>query len=497
MSPNVVRLVVAALVATATVGNTPAAASSRLEALPPTIRVNVSRGPISYAIFDSSGVLTATAPDGGVLYRGRQRVLVRTNVRRLEGPGGIELPPVARTRSTEERTGRLALVREARLAAAESAGAALVTVPFEFGVLVDFADDLGTTLLSADSPVAIRFTVEDGFLELGGRYYRGSLALARDDYGELIVVNTVATADYLASVVGAEEPSTWEGEALAAQAIAARTYLLTHLHRHDAYDLEGDTRDQEYDGLGSEAPSTVRAVQRTAGIVATYRGAAIEALYSANAGGVTEDSENVFANALPYLRSVPSPWDSVARDSSWGRTSWEWTRELTVSQLRAHLATRGVVVGEPQRVDAVRVAPSGRVLQARIVGTLATRDVFRDSSRYYFGLRSTLFTVALRPGSDGELVNYRDTDRLRALDELGAGRIATVEQRVDTESGAFGVVGYVYLAPTRFVFSGRGFGHGVGMSQWGAQGMALTGASYQDILGHYYRGIAFTNAGGA
>src|SRR5207253_8216898 len=68
--------------------------------------------------------------------------------------------------------------------------------------------------------------------------------------------------------------------------------------RHDNYDLEGDTRDQEYDGLAGESDSTVKAVQRTAGMIATYRGSAIEALYSANAGGITEDSENVYANAL-------------------------------------------------------------------------------------------------------------------------------------------------------------------------------------------------------
>ncbi len=497
MSPTIARLAVAALVAATTVGATPAAAAAHLQALPASVRVNIARDPISYAVFDSSGALTATAPDGRVLYSGRQRVLVRTNVRRLEAPGGIEHPPPASAATPEERPGRLALLREERLAAAESAGRTLVTVPFEFGVLADASDDRGTTLLSANAPVAIRFTVTDGFLELNGRYYRGTLELARDDDGDLIVVNTVSAADYLASVVGAEEPSTWEPEALAAQAIAARTYLLTHLRRHDAYDLEGDTRDQEYKGIGSEASSTVRAVQRTAGLVATYRGAAIEALYSANAGGATEDSENVFVNALPYLRSVPSPWDSIAKDSSWGHTSWEWTREFTVPQLRQYLATRGIVVGDPQRLEAVRVAPSGRVLQVRVVGPLATRDIFKDNARYYFGLRSTLFTVALKAGGDGELVGYQESDRLLTLDGLGAQQIATVEQRVDAESGAFGVVGYVYLSPSRFVFSGRGYGHGVGMSQWGAQGMALAGASFQDILSHYYRGTALTNVGGA
>src|SRR3989442_13741944 len=97
-------------------------------------------------------------------------------------------------------------------------------------------------------------------------------------------------------------------EALAPQAIAARTYLATHLRRHASYDLEGDTRDQEDDGLGGETKSTLRAIERTAGHIATYRGAPIEALYSANAGGFTEDGEKVYARAPPYLQAVP--WSS-------------------------------------------------------------------------------------------------------------------------------------------------------------------------------------------
>src|SRR5207245_10688159 len=141
---------------------------------------------------------------------------------------------------------------------------------------------------------------------------RGTVDRTPDDEGDLIVVNQVDTASCLASVVGSEEPTTWMPEALAAQAIAARTYLSTHLRRHRNYDIEGDTRDQEYDGLAGEAASTVKAVDRTAGLIATYNGRPIEALYSANAGGITEDSENVYANAPPDLRTVTAQADELA-----------------------------------------------------------------------------------------------------------------------------------------------------------------------------------------
>src|SRR5437870_18057 len=152
----------------------------------------------------------------------------------------------------------------------------------------------GTVVRQGARIAGITFRTTDGVLTLNGRAYRGTFELAPDDEGDMIVVNTVSPHDYLASVVGSEEPSSWENEALASQAIAARTYLYTHLGLHKSYDLEGDTRDQEYDGTMNEDSRTLRAVERTAGVIVTYKGAPIEALYSANAGGITENSENVY-----------------------------------------------------------------------------------------------------------------------------------------------------------------------------------------------------------
>jgi SpoIID/LytB domain protein len=300
-------------------------------------------------------------------------------------------------------------------------------------------------------------------------------------------------------VVGSEEPTTWMPEALAAQAIAARTYLSRHLGKHRNYDLEGDTRDQEYGGLAGEATSTVRAVARTAGMIATYRGAPIEALYSANAGGITEDSENVYPNALPYLRSVPSPADDIALASSWGHTSWEWMTEFTASQLRSYIGGRGIDVGEPQRIELTRLTGTGRVLSARIVGSSGSRDIGKDQSRYYFGLRSTLFTVVTRP-EETEFVEGSSVERVRQLEVLGATIERTFTQSVrdpDRTAHRLRVLGWQYRLPARFVFTGKGYGHGVGMSQWGAQGMALGGKSAEEILKHYYLGIEITSLGGA
>ena len=487
------------LVATLIAGGRPASAAT-LSALPATVRVNITGLGTTYAVIASTGTVSAIAPDGTLLYQGGGKVLARTNVRSVEN-GDLELPTANASGplSAEERADRAAARREARVAIADTGAGAVVTIPFQLSLLDGPDDPLGTVALRANTITAVRFSSSDGVLTVNGRAYRGTFELAPDDEGDMIVVNEVATHDYLASVVGSEEPSSWEQEALAAQAIAVRTYLYTHLRRHQHYDLEGDTRDQEYDGTLTEDARTLRAVERTAGIIATYRGAPIEALYSANAGGITEDSENVFANALPYLRSVPSPTDAVATTSTWGATSWQWTKEVSATQLRDQLERRGIAVGIPIAIQLTQVSRTGRVLAARIIGTSGSQDIGKDRSRAAFGLQSTLFTVAATPTGTNERVDATDAARIAALETLGAHVIrSSFEVLQDAEGNELGLraTAYVYELPARFVFSGKGFGHGVGMSQWGAQGMALAGAAYPEILAHYYVGTALSTVGG-
>ena len=493
------RLACAALIVVASVlaGVRPANAAG-LHALPATVRVNIAGLGLSYAVIASTGTVSAIAPDGTLLYRGGGKTLARTNVRTIQG---VELPPrqTVGPLSPDGRADRASLIHEARETIADAGPRALVTVPFQFSLLQGPSDDLGKVVLQGDKILGVRFQTNDGVLTVNGRAFRGTFELAPDDEGDMVVVNTVSTHDYLASVVGSEEPSSWENEALASQAIAARTYLYTHLGKHKSYDLEGDTRDQEYDGTANEDARTLRAVERTAGVVATYQGAPIEALYSANAGGVTEDSETVFANALPYLRSVPSPGDLVALDSSWGKTSYEWTKELSATQLRDFLQRRGLDVGTPTAIRLTEVSPTGRVITASVTGTGGTKPIGKDRARYYFGLMSSLFTVQVNPSGANERVDARNTDRIAALETLGAHVVQrSFEVIADGNGNELGLrtTGYVYELPVTFVFSGKGFGHGVGMSQWGAQGMALKGASYQQILAHYYLGIALVSVGG-
>ena len=478
-------------------GTVPARAAPRY-ALPATVRINIGLEGASYAVVSATGPFTVTTPEGSDVYRGGGRVAVRTNVLRLaEDQTPIPRGPI----DTDERPTRIALQREARLAARVAPGA-IVRVPFEVEALAAVDTGFGPSIFRAQSITGLRIAPADkGTLLLNGKGYRGTFEIAPGDLG-FTIINTVATDRYLVSVLGSEIPTDWAREALAAQVVAARTYLVRHLGSHGSYDLDGDERDQAYKGISGETDGTEKAVDKTRGVVLTYRGEVIDAFYSANAGGVTEDSENVWLTSLPYLRSVSSPTDAVALRSSWGATSFEWNKEYTEPQFRQQLLKTGLDVGQVRAVDIVQKAPSGSVLIARIRGTLGTRDVLKDRTRFVFGLKSQLFTVEFRPANDIELVKVDDATRLVDMRVLGADRtaIALAASAVASDGSVvvtgFRSTNYVYRLPARVVFDGKGYGHRVGMSQWGMQGMALQGASYEQILTHYYQGVALTKIEG-
>jgi stage II sporulation protein D len=148
-----------------------------------------------------------------------------------------------------------------------------------------------------------------GFLRLNGKAYRGTLDLSLGSNGRIIVVNQLGLEEYLLSVVPAElSPVTYpETAALAAQAIAARTYALKNMGRYraDGFDLTDDIRTQVYGGVPLEKEASSAAVRKTSGIAIYYNGSLIDAMYTSTCGGRTEDFANVFdAQPVPYLKSV-------------------------------------------------------------------------------------------------------------------------------------------------------------------------------------------------
>ncbi|MBD1823955.1 SpoIID/LytB domain-containing protein [Cyanobacteria bacterium FACHB-DQ100] len=284
---------------------------------------------------------------------------------------------------------------------------------------------------------------KNGVVWIGNRWYRGRVYLVPTGKG-LTAVNYVDLEQYLFSVLGAEMNGNWPQEALKAQAVAARSYALHERQnaRNGIFDL-GDTQGwQVYNGLQSESTGTQQAVLATTGQVLTHNNRVINAVFHSSAGGCTENVEDVWVQALPYLRTVRNNFDQ-------GSPVNEWSKTFTTAEIGTRFG-----VGNLQRMEPVKTTPvCGRVQSMRIVGDRGSKVVDGDAVRSALGLRSTLFTVAPQ------------------------------FQPVASKGGQ-------KQAVAGFVINGRGFGHGLGMSQWGAYNMARQNYNYQQILQQYYLNTA-------
>jgi stage II sporulation protein D len=304
------------------------------------------------------------------------------------------------------------------------------------------------------------------------------------------VVNVLPLEQYLYGVVPSEMPASWSQAALEAQAVASRTYALyqmQHQPQGSIFDVYGSTLSQAYGGYAAEQPSSSAAVDATAGIIMTYQGQPIDAVFEADSGGATENSENVWSAALPYLRGVDEPA---------GYKPTTWTVSLTATQIASLVLNwSGVAIGalEQMVLQGTNETFSGRPLAVLFQGTQGQYTVQKDSIRGLLRLPSTLFTVT----TDAE-VSVEGAQESTTLPSLagsvveGAGGIGQLPASVTVEGAGSALATYPLLASS-YVLNGRGNGHGVGMSQDGAQFMAAQGATYQEILAHYYTGVSFAS----
>lgn len=226
---------------------------------------------------------------------------------------------------------------------------------------------------------------EDTLLEVPARgtrdLFRGSLRVLTSK-GRARVVDHVTVGDYLRGVLPVEMGPSRPGAALRAQAIASRSYAVEHLHpANDVYDILDDSRHQVYDGVVVEADPTDRAIAGTAGVVLTYEGKVINAMYHAAGGGATEDARNVFTPAdgslgsdTPYLRGSPDrdaegkPWDAASSYDAWH------TGAFTLPQLSRIMASDPRTdVGRIRRLVLSDRGVSGRLISVTLVGEDGTR----------------------------------------------------------------------------------------------------------------------------
>ncbi|TDX51036.1 SpoIID/LytB domain-containing protein [Orenia marismortui] len=323
----------------------------------------------------------------------------------------------------------------------------------------------GQNVFQEDRYIVYPLKSED-LLSVNGRKYRGFLEILNTDQG-LTVINNIKFDHYLASVVGSEINANWPLESLKAQTVVARTYALRNIASHlsKGYNLSATVRSQAYKGVAFEHPRTLKAVRETKNEVATYQGELIASVYHSSAGGQTAQGSTIWGSETPYLQSVSSPDDLSPH--------YSWKSEYSKREIEKILVTKNILIKDLQEITLENIGPSGRPSLVRI-HDINNKYYDIDSSRFRFwlGLRSTRFTIV----KNNSLRLSRNKSRFSFdIERLGVDNKLKLKDQNDS-----------------YLFSGYGWGHGVGMSQWGAYKMSKEGYSYQEILKHYYYGIRIT-----
>jgi len=279
------------------------------------------------------------------------------------------------------------------------------------------------------------------------RLYRGLLEITAEK-GRLKILNTLPLKEYIASVVSAEAGDLSQMEAFKAQAVAARTYALKHMNNHikEGYNMCDSTHCQFYNGFGAVRPIAQTAADLTGGEVITYHGKLAEIYYHSICGGRTEDMSRVWPFEFkPYLISVEDgpegkPYCSIA-------PGFKWKTRVSLKALTGMARAQKWIMPDE---TIIKMAVLDRGISKRALTlefSTEKRRVRISATNFYHGLGRRAGWNAIR-------------------------------------SALF----YLYSGRDFVVFEGKGNGHGVGMCQWGAEGMARHGFKYRDILKHYYPG---------
>ncbi len=274
-------------------------------------------------------------------------------------------------------------------------------------------------------------------VRFNGVDYRGELILEAGDR-TVEVFNRLPINQYLYGVVKKETAPGWPDEALKAQAVASRSFVINSVwkNREKSYDIGDDISGQLYEGYTAETARGRRAVDETLGEVLVYNGAVIPAYFHSNSGGHIEDGSHIWAgNGYEFIEARPDSWSLGIRYS-------EWEAEFERNQLNRRLA-RNLL---PEIADLRSFKTAEKLDSGR-----AVRFSYRTNRRERVWVNANRFRMAVG----------------------GNSMLSTWIEQIETDR-------------RRIKFIGRGWGHGVGKSQWGARTMAEAGHDYKEILDFYY-----------
>lgn len=292
---------------------------------------------------------------------------------------------------------------------------------------------------------------------VNNKHYRGALIIQPHKAG-LTVINRLSMEDYLRGVIAEEMPYDWPTEALKAQAVAARTFALydkkDHKHAKEGFDVCSTTDCQVYEGISAETSSTDRAVKATRGQILTYMNEPICSVFHAASGGFTENSEDVWNVTVPYLRSV----DDGTEQSPYK----QWSTQISIKDLSDTIAKQYKNIGTIKEIDVSNfpqtVKKNSRPKIVKFTGSNnKTVELTGTQIRNMLGLKSNNFSLTL----------IQDSKKIADNKKL---KITKADK-------------------TMLQINGKGLGHRLGMSQWGAKSLADKGENYREILQHYYTDV--------
>jgi stage II sporulation protein D len=361
--------------------------------------------------------------------------------------------------------------------------------------------------------------------------YRGRLVFIKAANG-FTVINEIDLENYLRGVLKMEMGADWPFEALKAQAILARTYAVRNRGKSAkrGYDFDAGENSQVYRGINAEDPRTDKAVSQTSGMILSWNGSPADIYYHSDSGGATADISHVWGGSKPYLQSRPEAVSYSSPNST-------WQLALTGAQITSIISKMGKNVGNVTALDIAQLDGAGRAVLLKVTGDKGTANVRAHDFRMAAGsrtIKSTNFKISRNgtapasaqaatpppaPASAPAASNVTAGLRVDPLIEMTAAGIFTTREMLEmladpSKKQEYLQIGYERMrgktgdaekqAPAKqpvpapapapppaggdFLFSGKGWGHGVGLSQWGAKAMAEAGMKCEDILAHYFPG---------
>lgn len=328
--------------------------------------------------------------------------------------------------------------------------------------------------------------------------YRGKMNFFLSN-GALCAANVVECEEYLYSVISKEMSPSWNKEALKAQAVCARCFAYNNKNKHSkqGFELCDTVCCQAYAGTSSETENSYAPVNETNGQYLLYNGKVCETFYCSSMGPTTENVKYVWGSEYPYLISVENPYEDYENVYN-----GKWEKTLTKQRATEIMNSKGYDIGDVVEIKALEYSPSKRVIKLSVKGTKGEKIFEKDACRSVFSevTPSLYFTIS----GGGEKVY--PTVSLRSSSQnvsKAANNIKIVSDKGTFSANticAIGGDGKKSYSPasadsSAYTFSGYGWGHGIGMSQYGAKGMADAGFGYVEILTHYFPGTTVGKIG--